>query len=659
MASQQNVFDFFGTDADEDMIGSGRPERFYGLGGRDRIYAKAGDDQLFGGAGNDLLDGGEGRDTMYGGSGDDSYRVDHPADIVSEETTPGQDDGGVDTVTSEIGYSLGAFVEKLVLSGNADINGTGNDLGNNIKGNNGDNILFGGAGNDTMYGYDGDDMLVGGLGKDYYYGGSGADTFVLRPEVGAWDKIYDLETEDKIGIYAADFGLSEGAGFTNGVLDASYFVAGTAATSVGHGQFVFNFGKSELLWDADGAGAGKALRITLLNAAAVVTADQIIAVGEEVGASAHALNSTAAAEDTGSIYFALTLSQPLNDDVILTYSTADGSAIGGEDFVAVSSVDVLLTAGSTTAYVPIDIIDDFALEGTESFSLRIDSARIAATGATLAINTPIAIGMIADEGARVVNEIATAPLGMTDPSAIAYNPFSNRLIMADSEVDEAPFLQKNTLFTLDLNGTLKSSSNLKYTDEATGLAMDTQSGTLFITDDDQYRVFAVNPNKPGKVLWEFDTLALGGNDPEDIAFDANTGNLFIVNGLDRTIIEVDQRGTHLVDSFVLSSEILDPEALAYDSDEEVFYVGGGFSASIWKLDRDGAILDEITILEGARSSDLNRRVNVKDIELAPASDGSGETHLYVADYGWSHEADGRLIEIDPGDGWYRGDFALA
>lgn len=650
--SSNTISEILGTDADEDFIGTDLWERFYGFGGRDRIYAKGGNDQLYGGVGNDLLDGGAGQDVMYGESGDDSYRVDNPEDIVSEELTSGQDDGGVDTVTSTIGFALGAFIEKLVLSGSGAIDGAGNDLNNNIKGNGSANVLFGGDGSDVMYGYGGDDTLVGGLGRDYLTGGAGPDTFVLRPEAGSWDKIYDLAAEDRIGIYANEFGLSEGAGLTAGVLDPSYFVAGAAATAVGHGQFVFDAADSELLWDADGAGGTNALRITLLDTAAIVTADQIHAFGQNASASVGASGSSEQSEENGLVHFALTLSQPLNEGVIITCSTMNGSATGGEDFVAFSSVDVLIGAGLTTAYVPVEILDDNLAEGTESFSLRLDAARGAATGAPLAIDIAEASVSITDTDSEpsVVMELPTTPLGMTDPSGIAYDPSSDTLFMVDSEVDESPFFQSTNFFGLDRDGGLKSSADLPFTTEPTGLAMDTLNGRLFMTDDDDHKVFSVDPDDPNTVLWEFDTLPLGGNDPEDIAIDAGSDNLFIVNGLDRTIIEVDQGGTQLFDSIVLPSEISDPEALAFDSQENVFYVGGGFSDSIWKVDRDGSVLDVLTVLEGARSQDLNRRVNVKDIELAPASDDSGETHIYVADYGWSHEADGRLIEIDPGDG---------
>ena len=90
----------FGTEAGEDLTGTTKRDQLYGFGGNDRLYGKDGDDQLYGGAGNDLLDGGMGADLMYGGAGDDIYRVDNLADVVSETTVAGVDDGGIDTVES-------------------------------------------------------------------------------------------------------------------------------------------------------------------------------------------------------------------------------------------------------------------------------------------------------------------------------------------------------------------------------------------------------------------------------------------------------------------------------------------------------------------------------------------------------------------------------
>lgn len=654
MSGQQSVSMIFGTSFDDDLIGSARREKFWGFEGRDRIYARDGNDTLYGGAGDDLLDGGSGRDEMYGGSGDDSYRVDDPGDLVSEETTPGQDDGGTDTVISTISYKLGNYVEVLTLSGSASIDAIGNDLDNRLKGNDANNVLFGGLGSDILYGYGGDDILHGGLGRDYYTGGAGADTFVFHNEKGEWDRVYDFTAEDRFGLIADEFGLSEGAGLSGGVLMNSYFVSGTAATAQGHSQFIFNTAKNELLWDADGVGGVKPYRIALITTSTPITADKFFAFGETASVSVSAFDPAGRAENDGPIYFSIRLSQPVIDDVILTYSTADGTAQGGQDFAAISSGQVLLKAGETTAYVAVDLFDDNIKEGLESFSLTVDSAHFAGSGHSLSIGTGSAQAFIADEGACVVAEYATASYGMTDPSAIAYDPFTKTLFMADSEVDEGPFYQSENLFALGLGGNLKYTVSLPFTDEPTGLAFDGSTGILYITDDDEYRVYAVDASNPTAVLWSFDTQAIGGNDPEDIAINSVTGNLYIVNGTGGTIIETDRFGLTQIRSIQLPSEIYDPEALAYDASENVFYVGGGFSPNIWKVDLNGEILDVITLLEGHRSADLNRRVHVKDIELAPASDGSGEMHLYVADYGWSHEADGRLFEIDLGDNWSYG-----
>ncbi len=651
MSDSMAIFNIFGTETDDDLIGTGRSERIWGFGGRDRIYAKDGNDTLYGGDGDDLLDGGAGRDAMYGGSGNDLYRVDDAGDLVSEETTPGVDDGGTDTVQTTISFALGSYLDKIDLRGDDAIDAAGNDLKNVMKGNDAANVIFGGGGSDTIYGYGGDDILIGGEGKDYYRGGAGADTFVLTLEPGAWDRIYDFDAEDRIGIYATEFGLAEGAGLTGGVLSADYFTSGPEATASGHGQFVYDAADSELLWDPDGAGGAGSTRITLVDASTPLTASQIVALPETASVSVSLFEAAPRAEDSGPIYFMLELSDPLNEDVVLTCSTVAGTASEGQDYDAISSVEVTITAGSTFAYVPVDLFDDLLAEGAETFSLRIDDARTGG-GAPLAIDVAQAAATIVDEGPRVFTEHDTVPLGMTDPAAIAYDPKSNTLFMADSEVDEDPFFQSDNFFALELDGSLTSRSRLNFTDEPTGLAIDADSGRLFITDDDEYRVFCVDKDKPNKVLWDFDTVALGGNDPEDIAFDPVTGNLFICNGLDRTIIEVDQHGTTQIDSFVLPSEIFDPEALVFDAREDVFYIGGGFSANIWKVDRDGEVLDVITTLEDARNAENNHRVSVKDLEFAPASDGSGEMQLYVADYGWSHEADGRLIELDMGDtGW--------
>jgi hypothetical protein len=647
-AGEPNVME--GTSGPEDIIGTSGPDIIHGHGDKDRLYGQGGDDVLYGGAGNDTLVGGPGRDNMYGGSGDDIYRVDDPGDVISEETVLGVDDGGTDYVQSSISYKLGNFVERLELRDAQDAAVSGNNLANTLKGNDFNNVISGHGGTDILYGFGGDDILVGGAGKDYFYGGEGSDIFVLgSPATADNDRIYDFAAEDFVGIYAADYGLTEGAGLTGGQLDPAYFTTGTAATSTGHGQFVYNTGNGLLYWDPDGIGGSGRITVATFTVGAAVTASRFTIMDETPSVSVSAFSMDPMAEDTSSVYFVIRLDGPAREDTLVTFSTADGTALAGSDYVGITSGQVIIAAGDVFAYVKVDLIDDHIAENPESFSLVVQSAELVQSGQPLDIQTAAASVTIVDEGPRVVSSLDTAALGIPDPAGLAYNPNTGTLFLSDSEVDEEPFQTPLDLYAFTIGGGLDVSYALGFTTEATGLAYDSTNGVLFISDDDEFLVYAVDPNNPTNVLWQFDTIPIGGDDPEDLAFDPTTGHLFIVNGESRTIVETDTMGSQVFRTITLPAEIADPEALVYDPHNDVFYVGGGFSANVWKVDRDGNIVDTIDILADFRHPDNNTRVNVKDLELAPASDGSGQTNLYVADFGWSHVNDGRIIEIDLGD----------
>ena len=142
------------------------------------ISGGIGNDTLDGGAGDDILVGGAGADTLRGGVGNDVYVVDDAADVVVELANE-----GTDSVKSALNsYTLGSNLENLFFVGTGDFTGTGNEL---------DNLIFGGAGNDT---------LSGGAGNDALIGGAGSDTFVFGAGFGN-DQIVDFSSgQDKIQI---------------------------------------------------------------------------------------------------------------------------------------------------------------------------------------------------------------------------------------------------------------------------------------------------------------------------------------------------------------------------------------------------------------------------------------------------------------------------
>lgn len=150
---------------------------------------------LIGSAFDNILDGGLGADVMDGGDGSDTYIVDNSGDVVSEALNM-----GFDLVKASVSHTLGANIENLTLTGTDAINGSGNILGNTIRGNSAANVLSGGSGIDTLYGGFGDDTLISGDGLDSLFGGMGNDTYQVS---GTTDRITELTSQGLDTVIAA------------------------------------------------------------------------------------------------------------------------------------------------------------------------------------------------------------------------------------------------------------------------------------------------------------------------------------------------------------------------------------------------------------------------------------------------------------------------
>ncbi|NCS02594.1 MAG: hypothetical protein GPJ06_10735, partial [Microcystis aeruginosa G13-11] len=234
-----------------------------GTSGDDYINAGAGNDTVNGGEGNDILDGGTGNDRLAGGPGDDTYIVDNSRDVVIESAGQGQD-----TVKSSVNYTLTVNIENITLTGNANIDGTGNNLDNLITGNSGHNLLKGLDGNDTLLGSAG--------GSDSFLFGSGA---IFNSSDFGVDNISDfIKGTDKIILSKTSFNaLVSTPG--NSLQAAEFAAINDAANELdlvgsSSAKIVYNLATGNLFYNQNGATAG------LGNGALFVTLNSIQPLNE-------------------------------------------------------------------------------------------------------------------------------------------------------------------------------------------------------------------------------------------------------------------------------------------------------------------------------------------------------------------------------------------
>ncbi|MCA2665691.1 MAG: putative Ig domain-containing protein, partial [Pseudanabaena sp. M114S2SP2A07QC] len=242
--------------------GDSSSETVNGTSGDDYINASAGNDTVNGGEGNDILDGGTGNDRLAGGPGDDTYIVDSSRDVAIENAGQGQD-----TVKSSVNYTLTVNIENITLTGNANIDGTGNNLDNLITGNSGNNLLKGLDGNDTLLGGAGNDTLMGGKGNDVLTGGDGSDSFLFgsgaifnTSDFGV-DSINDfIKGSDKIILSKTSFNaLISTVG--NSLQTAEFATINDAANELNlvgssNAKIVYNLATGNLFYNQNGATAG-------------------------------------------------------------------------------------------------------------------------------------------------------------------------------------------------------------------------------------------------------------------------------------------------------------------------------------------------------------------------------------------------------------------
>ncbi|MHA4866224.1 calcium-binding protein [Duganella sp. PWIR1] len=221
-----------GNNQANTLTGNSAANKLDGGGESDALYGGAGNDTLIGGAGNDTLDGGLGNDSMTGGAGSDKYFVNSTSDVVVE-TVVGDQDWVVSTLNT---YTMAKQIEFLTFEGSGAFTGTGNELDNVIIGGAGNDTLSGGAGSDNLIGAGGNNRYTGGAGNDWFYLSSGSVNTVTDFTVGSDHMILDmpsLEIGNGDGVIDLATTRSSAGGFDVGaeLVVFTQNAAGTGAVS--------------------------------------------------------------------------------------------------------------------------------------------------------------------------------------------------------------------------------------------------------------------------------------------------------------------------------------------------------------------------------------------------------------------------------------------
>ena len=187
---------------------------------------------------------------------------------------------------------------------------------------------------------------------------------------------------------------------------------------------------------------------TLGDPAATVT------ITDDEAIPALSIDDVTVSESAGSATFTVTLSGVAAAAVTVGYATANGTAIAGSDYTAITGT-LTFAPGTLTQTITVPIIDDALFEASETFNVNLSNATIATIADSSGLGTitnddmPV-IDAVDDTagpvpgsgGTNVVNVLTNDTLGgaPADPADVVFTPTSSSplTINPDGSVDVAP-----------------------------------------------------------------------------------------------------------------------------------------------------------------------------------------------------------------------------
>ncbi|MDI1295693.1 MAG: calcium-binding protein [bacterium] len=262
--------------------------------GNDWLFGREGSDYLVGGNGTDVLSGGAGNDLLDGGAGNDvAYYRDAGATLFTVAQygfKTGMVDGRNYGISLDIANGVNNFgeaaydqlvnIENIWGSNYDDVIRGADDVGGQV---------YGFAGNDILDGRGGDDIFYGGTGSDTITGGAGVDDFFFlsyydhvnsygtsEPNEGG-DTFTDFQHGvDHITVSRYWFGFGNIGGPAAALTSANAdFLSQQGGATSTKPTFLWNDQTKALYFDDDGTGSHSATLLATLQAGATLTLSDI------------------------------------------------------------------------------------------------------------------------------------------------------------------------------------------------------------------------------------------------------------------------------------------------------------------------------------------------------------------------------------------------
>ena len=228
-----------------------------------------------------------------------------------------------------------------------------------------------------------------------------------------------------------------------------------------------------------------------------------------------------------------------------------------------------------------------------------------------------------------------------DPSGISFDDSETNLWIVDSEVNETALWTGINVFEATPGGSLVGTSAATgFSNEPTGITVDPTDGTTYLTDDNSDQVFVVDTGADGRIgggddtVQSFDTDAFGSGDPEGITLARDLDALFIVDASNREVYRINSGANGVFEGLGGGSDDTfsnwDTAALGLNDPEGIAYIAE--TSSLIIVSETVAVETSIdgTLLRSIDTSAFNP-VQLSGVVASSYDDSAGGWHILMAD----------------------------